>query len=94
MRLEDIQPTMGALSPAAAADAALQPLLPVRVTSDDRQYLLSWRHGHLIQKDKLRALLEGRLAGGTDPSESAPTQPRPPLPFGQGMQRQTAEPAS
>lgn len=31
------------------------------MTSDDRQYLMSWRHGHLLQKDKLRDLLEGRL---------------------------------
>ena len=56
------------------------PLLPVCVTSDDRQYLLSWRHGHLIQKDKLRALLEGRLAteATTRGSEFAPpSAPRP-----------------
>lgn len=59
---EDIVPTLGALSPAAAAEMAQQPLIPIRVTSDDRQYLLSWRHGHLLQRDTLRDLLEGRLA--------------------------------
>ena len=39
--------------------------LPIKVRvegpSSSRAYLLSWRHGHLLQQDKLRKLLEGRL---------------------------------
>lgn len=70
VKFDDLLPTMGALSAAAAAEMAEQPLFPVRDTSEGRQYLLSWRHGHLLQPDKLRALLEGRLP--SHPVHAAP----------------------
>jgi hypothetical protein len=70
VKFEDIVPTMGALSRAAAIEMSEQPLFPVREAVHGRQYLMSWRHGRLSNPEKLRALLEGRLSVGDVATET------------------------
>ena len=42
-------------------EIAEQTLLPIDVEGD-RQYILSLRHGHLVNKQKLMEVLKGRLS--------------------------------
>lgn len=54
-----ILPPLKDISPAARAELAEMPLIPVDVEAD-RQYLMSLRHGIFVDKTKLFQLLEGQ----------------------------------
>ena len=61
--LHDIVPPLGDLPPAAAAAAvASEPFLPITV-SGDRQYIMTLRYGFILDKERLKALLEGKTQG-------------------------------
>lgn len=59
--LEDLMPPLSGLLPAAARAVAAQPMLPI-TASGDRQYVLSVRYGHIVDAEKLRAVLDGSIA--------------------------------
>lgn len=58
--LREVVPPLGELPPAAAALVASEPFLPISV-SGDRQYIVSLRFGIIMDKERLKALLEGKL---------------------------------
>jgi hypothetical protein len=59
--LEDVVPPFAGLEQVAIASLAMQPALPIAVSgSHARQYIVSLRYGDLVDKEGLRALLEGR----------------------------------
>ena len=48
------------MAPEAVAEAASKPLIPLDVAGD-RQYYLSIRYGHLVDKQQLQHILSGSL---------------------------------
>ncbi|KAL4547201.1 hypothetical protein Ndes2526B_g07974 [Nannochloris sp. 'desiccata'] len=58
--LFDLVPPLRGLVPPVAAAVASEPFLPV-TASGDRQYILSLRYGTIVDKEVLKALLDGSL---------------------------------
>ena len=59
MDLNRLLPPLKQLSLGARAELAELPVIPFDVEGD-RQYLISLRHGHFVDKPKLFQLLEGK----------------------------------
>jgi hypothetical protein len=58
--LVDLVPPLRGLVPPIATAVASEPFLPV-TASGDRQYILSLRYGTIVDKELLKALLDGSL---------------------------------
>jgi hypothetical protein len=72
--LEDVIPPLAGLTPAAWLAAAYEPVLPLEVAGD-RKYILSLRYGHIVDREGLMALLQGRFPAGGGMAESSSTVP-------------------
>jgi hypothetical protein len=65
---ERLVPPLWDCSPQELRALIAQPLLPVDVEGD-RQYILSLRHGRLIDRTRLLAVLQGRASEAADSPE-------------------------
>ena len=60
MQLRDLIAPFKDMSPESVAEAASKPLIPLDVAGD-RQYYLSIRYGHIMDKRLLQSVLNGSL---------------------------------
>jgi len=58
--IDGLVPPLRGLEPPVATAVALEPFLPI-TASGDRQYILSLRYGTVVDKELLKALLDGSL---------------------------------